>query len=77
MTSCGMLMMSGCESIKWLYEILMEDRTPFMLDSYESEWDDLCRDQNKHALELDQLRGANRNLSSQVYVQCGVPAGMR
>ena len=41
-------------------------RTPFMLDSYESEYDDLCRDQNKHALELDQLRNANRSLSTQV-----------
>jgi len=43
-------------------------RTPFMLDSYESEWEDQCRNENKHALELDQLRGANRNLSNQVYV---------
>lgn len=41
-------------------------RTPFMLDSYESEYEEQCRAQNKHALELDQLRNANRNLSSQV-----------
>ncbi|KAK4688869.1 ecotropic viral integration site 5 protein, partial [Tremellales sp. Uapishka_1] len=40
--------------------------TPFMLDSYQSEWDELCRSQNKHALEVDQLRNANRNLSFQV-----------
>jgi len=41
-------------------------RTPFMLDAYESEYEEQCRAQNKHALELDQLRNANRNLSAQV-----------
>jgi hypothetical protein len=41
-------------------------RTPFMLDSYESEYEEQCRAQNKHAHELDQLRNANRNLSAQV-----------
>ena len=40
--------------------------TPFMLDSYEAEYDEMCRAQNKHALELDQLRNANRSLSTQV-----------
>lgn len=41
-------------------------RTPFMLDGYENEYEEQCREQNKHALELDQLRNANRNLSAQV-----------
>lgn len=41
-------------------------RTPLMLDAYASEWEERCRDQNRHAIELDQLRNANRNLSSQV-----------
>ncbi|AFR94077.2 hypothetical protein C343_02146 [Cryptococcus neoformans C23] len=40
--------------------------TPLMLDAYASEWEEKCRDQNRHAIELDQLRNANRNLSSQV-----------
>lgn len=40
--------------------------TPFQLDSYEGEYNDKMRDQNAHALELDMLRNANRNLSSQV-----------
>jgi len=47
---------------------LTDGRTPFMLDSYESEYEEKCRAQNRHALELDQLRNANRNLSAQVYV---------
>ena len=42
--------------------------TPFMLDSYEAEYNEVCRNQNRHALELDQLRNANRNLSFQVCV---------
>lgn len=37
-----------------------------MLDAYASEWEERCRDQNRHAIELDQLRNVNRNLSSQV-----------
>ncbi|KIR63610.1 hypothetical protein I314_03014 [Cryptococcus bacillisporus CA1873] len=40
--------------------------TPLMLDAYASEWEEQCRDQNRHAIELDQLRNVNRNLSSQV-----------
>ena len=45
---------------------LNRSSTPFQLDSYMSEYDEQCRSQNRHALELDQLRGANRNLSGQV-----------
>ncbi|WVR03543.1 hypothetical protein IAU60_000535 [Kwoniella sp. DSM 27419] len=40
--------------------------TPFMLDSYASEWEEQQRSQHRHAAEVDQLRNANRNLSSQV-----------
>lgn len=40
--------------------------TPFQLDGYTAEWDDLCRAANKHAVEVDELRTANRQLSSQV-----------
>jgi hypothetical protein len=39
-----------------------------MLDAYEAEYEEMCKNQNKHAHELDQLRNANRALSSQVYV---------
>jgi hypothetical protein len=39
-----------------------------MLDAYETEYEEMCKNQNKHAHELDQLRNANRALSSQVYV---------
>ena len=42
--------------------------TPFMLDGFAGEWEDLLRVQNAHALEMDSLRIANRNLSAQVYV---------
>lgn len=45
-----------------------DGRTPFMLDAYEAEYEEMCKNQNKHAHELDQLRNANRSLSSQVYV---------
>jgi hypothetical protein len=47
--------------------------TPLMLDQYESEWNEKCRIQTEHvrqleayARETEQLRGANRHLSSQV-----------
>ncbi|WVQ93745.1 hypothetical protein IAU59_000822 [Kwoniella sp. CBS 9459] len=51
------------EFVRDAYEIRI---TPFMLDSYASEWEEQLRSQNRHALEVDQLRNANRNLSSQV-----------
>ena len=38
-----------------------------MLDSYASEYEEQCKAQNKHALELDQLRNVNRSLSTHVY----------
>lgn len=44
-----------------------------MLDQYEAEWNEKCRMQTEHARqleayarEMEQLRGANRHLSSQV-----------
>jgi len=40
--------------------------TPFMLDSYRHEYEDIVRANNKHANELDQLRTSNRALSAQV-----------
>ncbi|KAJ7647307.1 hypothetical protein FB45DRAFT_195045 [Roridomyces roridus] len=40
--------------------------TPFMLDSYRHEYEDLVRETNKHALEVDELRSSNRLLSNSV-----------
>ncbi|KAJ7096293.1 rab-GTPase-TBC domain-containing protein [Mycena epipterygia] len=40
--------------------------TPFMLDSYRHEYEDLVRETNKHALEVDELRNSNRILSASV-----------
>ncbi|KAK7053283.1 GTPase-activating protein [Paramarasmius palmivorus] len=40
--------------------------TPFMLDSYSHEYEDMMRQNNKHALEMDELRNSNRSLSAQV-----------
>lgn len=42
--------------------------TPFMLDSYANEWNELKRAQNAHAIEIDNLRTTNRNLAAQVLV---------
>ncbi|CAK5281576.1 unnamed protein product [Mycena citricolor] len=40
--------------------------TPFMLDSYRHEYEDLLRETNKHAIEVDELRNSNRVLSASV-----------
>ncbi|KZO98865.1 RabGAP/TBC, partial [Calocera viscosa TUFC12733] len=40
--------------------------SPFMLDTYAAEYEDLVRQQNKHLVEMDTLRNVNRHLSSQV-----------
>ncbi|WRT63762.1 uncharacterized protein IL334_000687 [Kwoniella shivajii] len=51
------------EFVRDAYEIRI---TPFMLDSYASEWEEQQKSQNRHAQEVDTLRNANRNLSTQV-----------
>lgn len=40
--------------------------TPFMLDAYAREYTDMVRAREAHAVEMDILRNANRNLSAQV-----------
>lgn len=40
--------------------------TPFSLDTYANEWNDLRRVQNAHAIEVDNLRMNNRNLAARV-----------
>lgn len=40
--------------------------TPFMLDVYAHEYDDLVKAREAHLVEVDTLRNANRNLSNKV-----------
>jgi len=40
--------------------------TPFMLDSYAQEYDELVRTREAHNLEMEALRSSNRSLSNQV-----------
>lgn len=40
--------------------------TPFMLDAYAHEWEDLLRAREAHATEMDALRNTNRSLAAQV-----------
>lgn len=75
MNSYGTPTRSGCKpkAPPWSisnrqFEELTRRRTPFMLDAYEAEYEEQRRDKEKHAHELDQLRNANRSLSTQVYV---------
>ena len=41
--------------------------TPFMLDQYANEYEELVRKRDAHAIEVDSLRTTNRTLSNQVY----------
>ncbi|PPQ63985.1 hypothetical protein CVT24_009414 [Panaeolus cyanescens] len=40
--------------------------TPFMLDCYRHEYEDLMRETNKHKLQMDELRNNNRSLTNQI-----------
>jgi hypothetical protein len=40
--------------------------TPFMLDSYAREYEDMVRQRDAQMTEMDELRNSNRNLSAQV-----------
>jgi predicted lipoprotein len=42
--------------------------TPFMLDTFAGEWEELRRAQSAHTTEMEALRAANRSLTAQVYV---------
>lgn len=42
--------------------------TPFMLDTYANEYDELVRTRDAHSREMDTLRNSNRTLTNQVYV---------
>jgi ecotropic viral integration site 5 protein len=40
--------------------------TPLMLDNFASEWAEICRQQNSHQIELENMRKINSQLSAQV-----------
>lgn len=42
--------------------------TPFMLDSYAREYEELVRLRDAHSLEVETLRNGNRNLTAQMWV---------
>ena len=42
--------------------------TPFMLDSYAHEYEELVRSREAHLVEMDKLRNQNRHLTAQVSV---------
>lgn len=42
--------------------------TPFMLDNYAHEYEELIRARDAHKIEMDNLKAQNQRLSSQVYV---------
>lgn len=41
--------------------------TPFMLDAYAHEYEELVRNREAHLVEMDNLRNANRRLSTRLY----------
>ena len=40
--------------------------TPFMLDMYAHEYEEIVRNREAHLVEMDELRNTNRRLSAQV-----------
>ena len=42
--------------------------TPFMLDNYAHEYEDLVRARDAHKIEMENLRSTNARLQAQVYV---------
>ncbi|KDR75877.1 hypothetical protein GALMADRAFT_248616 [Galerina marginata CBS 339.88] len=62
--------LSGQEAQKYRVDEFVTDATslrvtPFMLDCYRHEYEDIVRETNKHAVLIDELRSSNRALSNQ------------
>lgn len=62
---------STTSSARYLVDEFVQDAvkvkiTPFMLDAYAHEYEDLVRTRDAHAIETDTLRNANRQLAAQV-----------
>lgn len=53
---------------RFVQDALRVKITPFMLDTFASEWEELRRAQTAHTIEMEALRAANRSLTAQVYV---------
>ena len=51
---------------RYVQDALAVRITPFQLDNFASEWEELRRQQTAHAVEMDSLRQQNRSLQSQV-----------
>ena len=66
MTLSGTPTMCECEFEPTRRGVCLTRSTPFMLDSYSHEWEDMCRVANAHATEMDHLRSSNRVLTAQV-----------
>lgn len=47
--------------------------TPFQLDNYAAEYEDLRKAQTAHIVEMDNLRNENRTLKAQVCVPFSIP----
>ena len=68
---CPQIESAEGEKVRYRVDDFVEDAfavkiTPFMLDNYASEYTELVRTREAHALELDELRNSNRMLSAQV-----------
>ncbi|KAH8827997.1 rab-GTPase-TBC domain-containing protein [Flagelloscypha sp. PMI_526] len=66
-------MESGANKLTPVYDVdrFVQDAvnlriTPFMLDGYAHEYQDMVRKSNKHEIEMDELKNANRALVNQV-----------
>jgi len=51
---------------QFIHEAFQINITPFMLDTYAHEWDEVIKLRDAHAIELETLRNENRALQSQV-----------
>ena len=65
--------MDGQTDVRYRVDEFVHDATslritPFMLDSYAHEYEELVRARDAHKIEVDGLRSANRQLTAQVYV---------
>lgn len=51
---------------EFVQDAIMLKITPFMLDVYSHEYEELVRSRDAHLVEMDQLRNTNRRLLAQV-----------
>ena len=51
---------------KFVQDAMSVKITPFMLDSYAHEYEDLVKTREAHMVEMDTLRNTNRQLTNQV-----------